>query len=62
MQGPVEVDETYVGRKRRNMSNAKRKTLTGRGTVGKTAVVGAKDRASNRVTAQVVESTDGATL
>ena len=62
MQGPVEVDETYVGGRRRNMSTAKRKTLTGRGTVGKTAVVGAKDRKSNRVAAKVVKSTDGATL
>ena len=40
--GPVEVDETYMGGKRKNMSNAKRKQLTGRGPVGKTAVVGAK--------------------
>ncbi len=61
-RGPVEVDETYVGGKRRNMSNAKRKTLTGRGPVGKTAVVGAKDRATNQVAAKVVERTDGATL
>ena len=38
--GPVEVDETYMGGKRRNMPNAKRKTLEGRGAVGKTAVVG----------------------
>ena len=60
--GPVEVDETYVGGKRANMSNAKRKTLKGRGAVGKTAVLGAKDRASNRVSAQVVESTDSGTL
>lgn len=44
------------------MSTPKRKTLTGRGTVGKTAVVGAKDRKTKRVAAQVVESTDGATL
>ena len=45
--GPVEVDETYVGGRRANMSNAKGKELagTGRGAVGKTAVVGAKDRA-----------------
>ena len=62
--GPVEVDETYVGGKRRNMSNATRKALadTGRGAVGKTAVVGAKDRATNKVAAKVVESTDKATL
>ena len=46
------------------MSNAKRKELTdtGRGSVGKTAVVGAKDRASNRVSAKVVKATDKSTL
>ena len=62
--GPVEVDESYFGGRRRNMSNAKRKALkdTGRGAVGKAAVVGAKDRASNRVSAKAVESTDSATL
>ena len=62
--GPVEVDETYMGGKRANMSNAKRKELagTGRGAVGKTAVVGAKDRSTNQVSARVVESTDKATL
>ena len=53
-----------MGGKRRNMSNAKRKELagTGRGAVGKVAVVGAKDRASNRVAAKVVVSTDKPTL
>ena len=62
--GPVEVDETYMGGKRRNMSNSKRKELTGtgRGSVGKVAVVGAKDRATNRVAVKVVESTDKPTL
>ena len=60
--GPVEVDETYMGGKRRNMSNAKRKGLTGRGAVGKTAVVGIKDRATNKVAAKVVASTDKETL
>ena len=44
--GPVEVDEAYFGGRRRNMSHAKRKTLTGRESVGKTAVIGMKDRAS----------------
>ena len=57
--GPVEVDETYFGGRRRNMSNSKRKQLAdegvGRGAVGKTAVVGAKDRATNQVRAEVVE-------
>ena len=62
--GPVEFDETYFGGKRRNMSNAKRKELagTGRGAVGKTAVVGAKDRATNKVSAKVVTETDKPTL
>ena len=62
--GPVEVDETYMGGKRKNMSNAKRNEMagTGRGAVGKTAVVGAKDRASNQVSARVVTSTDKPTL
>ncbi len=62
--GPVEVDETYIGGRRRNMSNAKRKELagTGRGPVGKTAVVGAKDRASNQVRAKVIDAPDAATL
>ena len=62
--GPVEVDETYMGGKRRNMSNAKRKELagTGRGAVGKVAVVGARDRETNEVRAEVVARTDGKTL
>ena len=62
--GPVEVDETYMGGKRRNMSNAKRKELadTGRGAVGKTAVVGMKDRDTNQVRAEVVTETDAETL
>ena len=60
--GPVEVDETYIGGKRRNMSKSKRKEFMGRGTVGKTAVVGVKDRESNEVRAEVVSATDGETL
>ena len=64
--GPVEVDEAYFGGKRRNMSNAQRKTLAaegaGRGTIGKVAVVGAKCRTSNQVRSEVVEATDKATL
>ena len=47
--GPVEVDETYMDGKRRNMSNHKRKEMTGRETVGKTAVVGMKDRETLQV-------------
>lgn len=60
--GPVEIDETFMGGKRKNMPRAKREALKGRGAVGKTAVIGAKDRASNKVRAKVVESTDRPTL
>ena len=60
--GPVEVDETYFGGKRKNMSNSKRKALSGRGPAGKTAVVGAKDRETNQVAAKVVAATDAETL
>ena len=62
--GPVEVDEAYFGGKRRNMSNKKRKELsgTGRGAVGKTAVAGIKDRPSNQVQAAVVPNTKSETL
>ena len=60
--GPVEVDETYVGGKRKNMSKTKRETLAGRGAVGKVTVVGVKDRATNRVLAEVIASNDATTL
>ena len=45
---PVEADETYIGGKRKNMPNARRKTLEGRGTVGKATVAGGVARFSNR--------------
>ena len=60
--GPVEVDETYFGGKRKNMPNSKRKELTGRGAVGKTAVAGDKDRATHQVAAKVVAATDAESL
>ncbi len=58
MAGPVEVDEAYMGGLRENLPKAKRKTLKGRGAVGKTVIAGAKDRATNRVSATVIESPD----
>ena len=59
--GPVEVDESYFGGLEKNKPEHKR-LKAGRGTVGKTAVVAAKDRATNRVAAKVVEKTDKDTL
>ncbi len=61
-EGPVEVDETYMGGKRRNMPKAKRVELEGRGAVGKTAVVGIKDRDTNEIRASVIDETDAKTL
>ena len=62
--GPVEVDETFFGSGRQNMSiKKKRKAMNkSHGPVGKTAVVGVKDRDRNEVRAEVVQRTDGATL
>ena len=64
--GPVEVDEAYFGGKRENMSVAKRRELreacAGRGLVGKTAVVGMKDRDTNEVRAEVIADMTGETL
>ena len=59
--GPVEVDETYIGGREANKHNSK-KLKSGRGAVGKVAVVGVKDRKTNQVSAAVAERTDKETL
>ena len=59
--GPVEVDESYFGGLEKN-KHASKKANLGRGPVGKTAVIGARDRATGSVAAKVIESTDGPTL
>ena len=59
--GPVEADETYMGRLEKN-KHARDKLRAGRGGVGKTTVAGVRDRATNQVRAQVVPAADRLTL
>ncbi len=61
MAGPTEADETYMGGREKNKHNSK-KLKAGRGPVGKSAVVGIKDRETNTVKATVVKRTDAPTL
>ncbi len=62
LEGEVEVDETYIGGKAKNMHKKERaKKIQGRGAAGKTAVLGLVER-NGRVYAKPVESTDTKTL
>ena len=59
--GPVEVDEAYLGGLERNKHAANRHRQGG-GSVGKTIVVGARDRPTGRVAAAVVDRADADAL
>ena len=60
-EGPVEVDEAYIGGREANKHEDK-KLNAGRGTVGKSAVLGVKDRKTNQITAKVIEDTTKPTV
>ena len=60
--GPVEVDETYMGDKMKNMHGKQRREARQKLDLGKTIVAGARDRATGAVRTQAIEAADKETL
>ena len=60
LQGIIEIDETFVGGKETNKHESK-KLKAGRGTIGKTPVIGMRER-GGRTVAMPIEGVDRATV
>ena len=60
--GPIEVDETFVGGKAKNMHRSERAMVGPDGRGNKVAVAGVRDRETGKVRAAVVPDTEAPTL